>query len=152
MKSSVVMGITGNRALVHSIEAITAELGVILEKHTPRTVITGMALGFDQLVAEECIKRSIPFIAAVPFNTQACMWSKPVQERYLGLLELASEVVVVSEGNYEPWKMFKRNEWIVNNSDLVCAYLQTGDGGTVHTVNLAKKANKVVEYILPKAI
>ena len=106
--------------------------------------IVGVALGFDQLVARVCIARGIPFLAAVPYAGQAAMWNLQQQKEYMELLEKATEVKIVSEGDYAVWKLFKRNEWIVNNSNMIVAYSMMKDGGAASCCEYAAKADKPV--------
>jgi hypothetical protein len=47
-----------------------------LRKQTPDVVISGMALGWDQAVAEAAVKASTPFIAAIPFRGQESKWPR----------------------------------------------------------------------------
>ncbi len=148
----MIVGVTGNRKLIHTEHQIAEEFDRLIALYQPTSVVTGMAVGFDQLVAERCIATNIPFTAAVPFVTQACLWPKHVQEHYLCLLDQAANVVVVTDGDYAAWKMFRRNEWIVDNSDVVLAYLQAGDGGTKNCVDYATKIGKPVEYILKPSL
>ena len=45
-----------------------------LIKLAPTTVLTGMALGWDQAVAAACVKLGLPFVACVPFAGQDRIW------------------------------------------------------------------------------
>jgi len=45
-----------------------------LKESKPDKVISGMALGWDQALAEACVNLNIPFIAAVPFKGQESKW------------------------------------------------------------------------------
>lgn len=117
-----IVGVTGHRTLVHDVSIIAAKFLESVENLKATHVITGMAVGYDQLVAEVCLEFNIPFIAAVPFAGQEKRWPKHVQERYSELLAKAHIVQIVSEGAYAGWKMHVRNEWIVNNSTAILAY------------------------------
>lgn len=106
----------------------------------PELVITGMALGFDQMVANACALRGIPFLAAIPFVGQESRWPRESQMAYKNLLSHASGTVVVSEGGYDPKKMHIRNEFMVDNADLLLACWDGSDeGGTYRCVQYAKK-------------
>lgn len=123
---------------------IELRLNTVAEWHlmndTPGLMVVGMAPGWDQAVARTCAKLGIPFIAAVPFEGQELRWPAPAQRRYHILLSKAKEVKVISPGPYEQWKMFKRNEWMVDNSDG-CVALWNGDhsGGTYDTVKYVER-------------
>jgi uncharacterized phage-like protein YoqJ len=112
--------------------------------------ISGMALGLDQWAVEECVKLGIPFTAAVPFDGQESRWPDESQRHYRGLLGLARNVVVVSEGGYAAWKMQKRNEWMVDNCDRLLAVWDGSDGGTANCVRYARSRQKYLHVLSPK--
>lgn len=118
------------------------------ERLQPTKVITGMAIGFDQLVADVCIKMNIPFVAAVPFDGQENMWPEFAKQRFYKLLLQAQEIVVVNDGTYAAWKLLKRNEWIVNNSDALVCYMVERRTGTKHCVEFAEKKKKSIYNIV----
>lgn len=105
-------------------------------------VISGMALGWDQAVAEVAIDLKIPVIAAIPFDGQQRRWPQHEQDWYARLLEQCAERHVVSPGVYATWKMFKRNEWMVDNSDALVALWDGSSGGTANCVNYAIRRHK----------
>lgn len=120
----------------------------MFQAQKPSRVITGMALGWDQAVAQACIDCGIPFTAAVPFSGQEQRWPAASQERYRTLLAAADNIVVVSEGNYAAWKMQKRNEWMIDQADLVIACWDGSAGGTANAVNYARRKGVRIENIL----
>ncbi len=73
-------------------------------------VVTGMAPGWDLALAHAAVLAGVPFTAAVPCDAQESRWLAPSQAYYRRLLALSANVVVVSPGGYEPWKMQVRNE------------------------------------------
>jgi uncharacterized phage-like protein YoqJ len=108
----------------------------------PKKVITGMALGWDTALAEAAIKLHIPYIAAIPFVGQESRWQPAQQDHYFDLLAAAEDVVVVCEGDYAPWKMQRRNEWMVDHSDLVLALWDRSPGGTANCIRYAEERGK----------
>jgi len=110
-----------------------------LEHLKPERVISGMALGWDQALAQAAIDTGIPFIAAVPFIGQERMWPTASRDRYRTLLDKAAEIVVVSEGGYSSTAMQARNIWMVDHCDRVLA-LWNGDtvGGTANCIRYAR--------------
>lgn len=92
-----------------------------LARLKPDEVITGMALGWDQAVADAAGRLGIPYVAAVPCVGQDRIWPKESQSRYNALLVKAASVKVVTEGGYAAWKMMVRNKWMVDNCDEVLA-------------------------------
>lgn len=140
-----IIGVTGHRDICHNKETLRKALKEVLLKENAGSVITGMAVGFDTLVAEVCIESGIPFIAAVPCLGQERVWPKAVQEHYKTLLESADRIHITSSGGYAAWKMFVRNQWIVDNSSLMIAYHDGSDkGGTASCVAYALKQKRKV--------
>lgn len=121
-----------------------------LSENKPDKVISGMALGWDQALAQACINLEIPFVAAIPFKNQECKWPKESQIKYKTILAAASECVTVCEGEYAAWKMQVRNKYMVDNSDLVLAMFDGTDGGTANCVNYAISKNKQVVNLYNK--
>lgn len=117
-----------------------------LQEIKPATVVTGMALGWDQAIAKACIELGIPFVAALPFEGQENIWPKASQEEYHRLLKLAFHVEVVNPPPYRPHKMFERNEWMINNSAKSLALWDGGhNGGTFDFIQYAMVCGKDVQ-------
>lgn len=124
----------------------------ILVDLAPDVCIVGMALGVDQLVAEECVKAGIPFIAAVPCPGQDSLWPEQAKKRYRALLDKAVEVVIVSP-SYSPLAMQKRNEWMVDHADALVAIWDGSSGGTANCVKYAIEKHQFVSTIpVPKGV
>ena len=122
-----------------------------LEELKPEFVITGMAIGFDTILAESCVHLNIPFKAYVPCQGQENLWRPADQRKYLRLLEKAQDFILVSDGDYAPWKMHKRNERMVNDADLILAYWDGSTGGTGNCIIYATRKNKRIVNIHEKA-
>ena len=111
--------------------------------------ISGGALGVDQDFAQAVlhakqIRKDINLEIAVPCRSQDIGWSKAEKTRYHTLLESADTVVILSE-QYTRSCMLKRNEYMVDKSDLVLAYWNGEEsGGTWYTVNYAKQRQKTL--------
>lgn len=121
----------------------------ILSDLNPSVVISGAALGFDQLIMELCIDLNIDFIAAVPFKGQEAWWPIESREKYFHLLSHAKQVEVVCHGGFAAWKMQVRNQWIVDNSDRMLTCFDGSNGGTKNTVEYSISKNKELIYINP---
>lgn len=119
----------------------------------PAYVVTGMAIGTDQWAAELCINMGIPFVAAIPHDGQEKVWPPHVQARYHWMLTLAAHRYVLYPGEYEPWKMQKRNEWMINSCHQVVAVFNgSEDGGTANCIGYATQVGKPIYYVpLPPA-
>lgn len=128
---------------------VCQEIEKNLLKLKPDKVISGMALGADQYFAYVAHKLNIPFIAAVPFIGQESAWPNQSQITYNKLIKFASEVVIVSPGEYSAHKMQIRNEWMVDHCDILLAIWDGSAGGTANCINYAKLKNKSIIYIDP---
>lgn len=128
--------------VLDSPESLFVPVSVLVAAKAPAlTVLTGMALGWDQAVARACVFWNVPFVAVVPFTGQESRWPLSSQRAYRSLISSACRVVVVSEGGFSADKMMKRNRWMVDNSDRLLALL--GRWETGGTWNCVKYANKV---------
>lgn len=113
-------------------DRITLRLTGLAKRHLgdAKTVISGMALGWDTAVALAAIELGKPLICAVPFDGQEKAWPSSAQKRFNSILELAHEVVIVSPGEYAHWKMHARNKWMVHRADVMLALWDGSSGGT----------------------
>jgi len=119
----------------------------IIKSKKPTHVISGMSLGFDMAIAQAAIDADVPFIAAVPFEGQESLWPQKTQDYYQALLDKASEIEFISEPGYEKIKMQKRNEWMVNHSDLLVALWDGSKGGTSNCISYAEnKKLPIINY------
>lgn len=131
-------------------EYLMKQMQEIMQLYKPAHIITGMALGADTLWALTAIKLGTPFIAAVPFKGQEKAWPLASQQRYREILAKAAEVVIVCEGGYAPWKMQKRNEWMVDHCNMLISVWDGTAGGTANCVAYASKVGKLTRNISPK--
>lgn len=115
-----------------------------LVTNKPDKVISGMALGWDQALANAAYVLDIPLIAAVPFAGQQQAWPEESREFFDMLLSKAEEIVIVSDGGYAPWKMQVRNKWMVDHCDQVLAMWDGSTGGTGNCIQYAKKVGKPI--------
>lgn len=115
----------------------------------PTELISGFAIGADQMSVEIAIELGVDFTAAIPFVGQEKMWPRQAQDKYRDLLGKAKRVEIISEGGYTAYKMQVRNEWVVNNSDLMLAVFDGTNGGTANCVRYARSKNKPIIVIDP---
>lgn len=106
----------------------------------PNLVVTGMALGFDQALAQACVEMKIPFHAYIPFVGQESRWPFASKQQYKRLLTQAEAVTAVCEPGFAAWKMHKRNEVMVDRSDVLLALYNPAktSGGTFECLRYAK--------------
>lgn len=115
----------------------------------PHVAISGMALGVDQWAARICVQVGIPFIAAIPFRGQELAWPPQSQREYQDLLNLACSCKVCAHGSYHKRKMQIRNEYMVDNCDVLVAVWDGSPGGTANCVRYAQSRDKQIRYITP---
>lgn len=135
------------------IKKIDSKLQKLIDELKPDTLISGMALGIDTLWAEISIRNNIPLLAAIPCQNQDKMWVKKSKDRYNNILSNhLTTSVYVSDKPYDYSCMQKRNEYMVNNSDIVIAVWDGTTGGTANCVKYTKKVNKQIIIINPKEL
>ncbi len=116
------------------------------------TYITGMARGFDLLAADivlEAKKRrsDIHLICALPIENFEKIWSPAEQRHYRAILSKADYIKVVSE-HYSRSCFQVRNMYMVDRAArVICAYNGSA-GGTLNTINYAKRNHVEVINIL----
>ncbi len=130
---------------------VCQKIDAALRELKPEKVITGMALGIDQWAAMIAYKLKIPYLAAIPFEGQEKAWPEASQKTFNLLRKLATEEVIVSPGGYSASKMQVRNQWMVDNCDVLIAVWDGTSGGTGNCVEYAKSVNKEIYYIDPRA-
>lgn len=118
--------------------------------HLHPTLITGMALGVDQLFAKIAIEKDLAFIAALPCRNQDKLWPDASKRLYRELLSKATLVTYVHDGEYTKSCMQERNEFMVDNCDLLIAVFDGSPGGTYNCVEYAVNNNTSILKIDPK--
>ena len=112
------------------------------------TCISGMALGVDMLFAECAIDLKLDLIAAIPCRNQEKVWPQLSQNRYNQILNYdRCQKVLVNDVEYQPWVMQKRNEWMVDNCNVLLAVWDGSSGGTKNCIDYAHKVNKSILHI-----
>lgn len=124
----------------------------LVKELKPELVVTGMAVGWDQWIAEICIENKIPFLAALPFVGQELRWPIKTQQHYKWLISKALKVVqvdrelgyvssIVPPGIYHPSKFIRRDEWMVDFAtagDILFSLhriARLNKSETAHTIN-----------------
>ena len=117
--------------------------------------ISGMALGVDTLYALAVLELRdegypIKLHCAIPCKNHCSAWSSASRKQYADILAKADKVVLVSDEEYKPWLMQKRNEYMVDRADKVIAVWNGTSGGTANCVKYAKAEGKHIIRITPK--
>ncbi len=127
-----------------------------IEKENVCHFISGMAIGIDMICAEIVLDLKIkyPHITlecALPCETQAVRWSEKYRDRYFGIVEKSDKETLL-QTHYTKDCMFKRNKYMVDNSDIVIAVWNGNRSGTGNTVEYAKRNNKRIILINPNDV
>ena len=125
-----------------------------------KTFYSGMAMGFDILAAEAVLllkenHSDVRLICAVPFEGQGVGFPEPWRGRYEKIAERADETVMLANKYYRGC-YFKRNAFLVDNTDYVLTWYDGQSGGTAATVKYAQKKGRDIinlnkEYFIPAA-
>jgi uncharacterized phage-like protein YoqJ len=121
-----------------------------LEDRRPDQVISGMALGFDTILALAAIELDIPVLAAIPFAGQESRWPEESQARYRLILgHPIVESWVVAPGCFNAFKLQHRNERMSDRCDLLLSCFDDSLGGTKNCVDYALSIGKPVLRFRP---
>ncbi len=115
---------------------VIADMADMLVRLKATSVITGMALGIDQLAARAAIRRGIPFDAYIPFPGQESRWPLVRRDAYHQLLDQARSVWYISK-TYSAAAFQKRNVHMVDDADVLLAYFDGSPGGTKNCIDYA---------------
>lgn len=160
-KIMTILAITGHRPdklpgqydLSHPFySALEERLREIITEVQPVKAFSGMALGVDQFFAELCTKLGIPWVAAIPFVGQERIWPEESKQKYQEILSHATEVVIVTPGNYAAYKMQIRNQYMVDNCDKLIAVWDGTAGGTGNCVQYAFEKKKQIIRVNPQSL
>lgn len=129
----------------------------ILVENSCTEAITGMALGVDTVFALAVIELKnsgydIKLHCAIPCKNHSSKWINESVELYNKILKKADIVKLVSDEEYKPWLMQRRNEYMVDLADMVIAVWDGTSGGTENCVKYADKIGKSIMRINPHNI
>ena len=108
-----------------------------------RTFLCGMAMGFDSIAFDILQKMKaeypdIKVVACVPCKGQEKYFPEDEKKAYRRRIEQADRVICFSE-KYTRYCMMERNIFMVDHSDIVVGYSRKTSGGTVNTLDYAKR-------------
>lgn len=101
---------------------------------------SGMAMGADQIFAEECEKLNIPLVCCFPFKRTRF---HPAEQ---SIMDKAKDIRFISD-DYSKQSYWIRDKYMVDNCDVLLAVWDgIKAGGTWITLNYAEKIGKKVVY------
>lgn len=140
--------------------ALRNAVRMLAARHPGVTVISGVALGVDQLAALAVLEArdaGLPcrLLCAVPFPGQDRLWGEFDRRVYRSILERADEVRVLHPGEPRTPEearrlLLARNAWTVEQADLLLAVWDgRPEGGTAWTVRKALELGRKVVRLDP---
>ncbi len=118
-----------------------------LIKTGTKKFLCGMAIGFDlkcaQAVVELKEKYEIKLVGCLPCANQSERFSQNNKRLYKEMISACDEVIVL-EPVYVNGCMQRRNRFLVDNCDVLISFLRSKSGGTLYTVNYARRAGKKI--------
>ena len=125
-------------------------------------VITGMALGVDQMFMAQAQKLAhgkgeyagvLKTEAAIPCQGQESKWIQSSKDLYNVLLSYCDKKTLVTKGAYTPRCMQVRNEYMVDKCNVLLSVYDGTSGGTKNCIDYAKKKGvPVIEVGLPELL
>lgn len=118
-----------------------------------RHFICGMAEGCDLIFCEAVIslreyRPDVTIEAAIPCETQCKNWSEQTRNKYYRLVSQCDTETLV-QATYTRDCMNKRNIYMVDHSSVLIAVFNGTLGGTMQTINYAKRQQLEIITITP---
>ncbi len=160
--AAITVAFSGNRTLTAPAafggedlrEAICAALSSLvtdLYNEGKRIFLSGGAMGFDMLAAEQVLRlgeslHDIRLVLVTPFEAQAEGYSPLEKERYASIVARSAEVICLSD-EYSLGAFHIRNNYLVENSSHIIAYSNAHGRGTPSTLKKASRRGVEVTNI-----
>jgi uncharacterized phage-like protein YoqJ len=134
-------------------EIIKTQICELIENEFAIKFISGMAIGVDMICAEIVLElkkeyANITLECAIPCESQPDRWSESFKQRYYNILNECDKKTILQK-DYTNDCMYKRNEYMVDNSDIVMAVWNGKKSGTSYTVEYAQKKGRRVLVLNP---
>lgn len=132
---------------------VKSELVNMIETYNAQRFIVGMNLGLDHFAAESILSfrekyPNITLECAIPHENQAIYWREEQRNRYYSILEHCDKESLL-QFQYTPNCMFKRNEYMVRQSDFLLSVWDGGRGIVKRTISLARSRHLHIITIDP---
>ena len=115
--------------------------------------ISGMARGSDFYFCEAVLKLreehgEVTLEAALPYEEQAVQWPEEDRDRYFRLVSQCDYETLIQTA-FSPDCMKKRNHYLVDHATVLIAVYDGQVGGTMQTVNYARRKGLEIITISP---
>lgn len=140
----------GHRDFIETVEA-EVRLTALLENYAQdsgKLVCYNGGYGNFDLFAAECVRRlqerhpNIRNCLVIPYITHEFL------ERIDGYKSIFDETIYPPlESVPKKYAIIRRNEWMVDNADILIACVRYSWGGAARTLEYAKRKRKVIEYL-----
>lgn len=90
--------------------------------HPDLVVLTGLALGAEQLAAEAALEAGVPYVAVLPYPAPELVWPKASQEAFRALIDRAHGVVLLQAMHPDTKQsaggaLRRRDAWLARHAD-----------------------------------
>ncbi len=106
-------------------------------------LLSGGALGIDQFWIEVGLHLQLPVVALLPFKGYDAKWPIASRQYYEKILAQCEEVRYIAD-EYKPDSYQKRNEFLVDDCDVLVAYWNGEESGTQNCIDYAISRNKTI--------
>lgn len=108
---------------------LAAGMEWLRDERGTRIVISGMALGFDQMLARSAVDAGLDLWAYLPYPGQADRWKEVEQREWRRLVDLAADVVMCSEA--DPTSREEAARMLDQRNDAMLAGAAAASGGLI---------------------
>lgn len=146
----------GDNLCIYLKQKIRTEIINLIEKENVTYYISGMAAGVAMYAAETVLdlKEKYPYISlecVLPCVTYSDKWQRELRKRYFCVISKCDKETLIQR-YYSKNCMHKRDQYIVDQSNIVLAVWDGRPGGTSHIFQCALKQGRPVEVIHPKTL
>ncbi len=137
------------------ITELTKTFKWLIEEHEMTELITGGAIGVDQYAFQAGLNLkelgyNLKLTLAIPYESQPSVWQQEQRKRYEEFKTLADKIVYVDTvegyrnknetvGEHSNFKLFRRNEFMVDRADILVGVWDGTKGGTYNCIKYAQK-------------
>ncbi len=116
-----------------------------------KVFLSGMAIGFDTVCCKVLFELKkeydIKIIGCIPFKGQESTFSLEQKKTYNKYVQNCDDTVILYD-EYIKCAFFERNRLMIDNCELLVAYIYENKGGTYYTVKYANsKEKEIIKFI-----